>query len=61
MVVVLSLQIFYTLCFIFNIQSHHNYKDFEFYSLDDVDATFEKIEQLKYSQHVSLKGKKKFQ
>lgn len=37
--------------------SHHNYKDFEFYSLDDVDTTFEKIEQLKYSQHVSLKGR----
>ncbi|XP_066932517.1 cleavage and polyadenylation specificity factor subunit 2-like [Clytia hemisphaerica] len=38
-------------------QSHHNYKNFEHYTLDDVDAAFDKIEQLKYSQHVSLKGR----
>ncbi|XP_046847920.1 cleavage and polyadenylation specificity factor subunit 2-like [Xenia sp. Carnegie-2017] len=38
-------------------QSHHNYEDFELFSLDDVDAAFENIVQLKYSQHVNLKGK----
>lgn len=38
-------------------QSRHNYEDFELFSLDDVDAAFDKIIQLKYSQHVSLKGK----
>lgn len=37
--------------------SHQNYRDFEHYSLDDVDTCFEKIIQLKYSQHVSLKGR----
>lgn len=38
-------------------QSRHNYEDFDLFSLDDVDAAFDKIIQLKYSQHVSLKGK----
>ena len=39
------------------LQSHQNYQDFDqIFSLDDVDTAFEKIEQLKYSQHVSLKG-----
>ncbi|XP_028396324.1 LOW QUALITY PROTEIN: cleavage and polyadenylation specificity factor subunit 2-like [Dendronephthya gigantea] len=38
-------------------QSCHNYEDFELFSLDDVDAAFDQIIQLKYSQHVSLKGK----
>ena len=40
-----------------SFQSRHNYEDFELFSLDDVDAAFDKIIQLKYSQHVSLKGK----
>lgn len=38
-------------------QSHQNYEDFEVFSLDDVDAAFDRIIQLKYSQNVSLKGK----
>ena len=41
----------------FVLQSHQNYEDFDVFSLDDVDAAFEKIIQLKYSQNVSLKGK----
>nr|XP_023012398.1 probable cleavage and polyadenylation specificity factor subunit 2 isoform X1 [Leptinotarsa decemlineata]XP_023012405.1 probable cleavage and polyadenylation specificity factor subunit 2 isoform X2 [Leptinotarsa decemlineata] len=38
-------------------QSQHNMKEFCIFSLDDVDATFEKIIQLKYNQTVPLKGK----
>ncbi|XP_013384817.1 cleavage and polyadenylation specificity factor subunit 2 [Lingula anatina] len=38
-------------------QSHHNTEDFNLFTLDDVDAAFDKIIQLKYSQSVSLKGK----
>ncbi|KAF7281402.1 cleavage and polyadenylation specificity factor subunit 2 [Rhynchophorus ferrugineus] len=38
-------------------QSQHNMKDFVLYNLDDVDATFEKIIQLKFNQSVHLKGK----
>lgn len=40
------------LCF----QSHHNSEEFDVFTLDDVDAVFDKIIQLKYSQTVSLKG-----
>ncbi|XP_047136980.1 cleavage and polyadenylation specificity factor subunit 2 isoform X1 [Hydra vulgaris] len=38
-------------------QSHVNNQDFAHYTLDEVDAAFDKIIQLKYSQHVSLKGR----
>ncbi|XP_044746186.1 probable cleavage and polyadenylation specificity factor subunit 2 [Coccinella septempunctata] len=38
-------------------QSHFNMEDFDIFSLDDVDATFEKMIQLKYNQSVPLKGK----
>lgn len=38
-------------------QSQYNMKEFCIFSLDDVDATFEKIIQLKYNQTVSLKGR----
>eukprot|EP00112_Aurelia_sp_Birch-Aquarium-sp1_P022238 Seg62.8 transcript_id=Seg62.8/GoldUCD/mRNA.D3Y31 product="Cleavage and polyadenylation specificity factor subunit 2" protein_id=Seg62.8/GoldUCD/D3Y31 len=38
-------------------QSHQNEEDFDLFSLDDVDTAFEKMVQLKYSQHVSLKGR----
>ena len=38
-------------------QSRNNTEDFEMFTLDDVDAAFDKIIQLKYSQSVSLKGK----
>lgn len=38
-------------------QSHQNYQEFPHYTLDDVDSAFDKIIQLKYSQHVSLKGR----
>lgn len=37
-------------------QSHHNMEDFELFTLDDVDAAFDKIIQLKYNQSVSMKG-----
>lgn len=37
-------------------QSHYNMEEFELFNLDDVDATFEKIIQLKYNQSVPLKG-----
>ncbi|XP_054716090.1 cleavage and polyadenylation specificity factor subunit 2-like [Uloborus diversus] len=38
-------------------QSRHNTEDFDLFTLDDVDAAFDKIIQLKYSQTISLKGK----
>ncbi|KAL5009373.1 hypothetical protein ScPMuIL_014954 [Solemya velum] len=38
-------------------QSRHNSEEFDIFTLDDVDAAFDKIIQLKYSQTVSLKGK----
>ena len=37
-------------------QSRHNAEDFDLFTLDDVDAAFDKIIQLKYSQTVTLKG-----
>ena len=43
--------------FPFLFQSRNNTEDFEMFTLDDVDAAFDKIIQLKYSQSVSLKGK----
>ncbi|XP_018322472.1 probable cleavage and polyadenylation specificity factor subunit 2 [Agrilus planipennis] len=38
-------------------QSHYNMENFELFTLDDVDAAFDKIIQLKYNQSISLKGK----
>ncbi|XP_030854971.1 cleavage and polyadenylation specificity factor subunit 2 [Strongylocentrotus purpuratus] len=38
-------------------QSKHNYEEFDLFNLDDVDAAFDRIIQLKYSQSVTLKGK----
>ncbi|CAD5125049.1 unnamed protein product [Dimorphilus gyrociliatus] len=38
-------------------QSRHSCEHFEIFTLDDVDAAFEKIKQLKYLQTVGLKGK----
>ncbi|CAM9498245.1 unnamed protein product [Lampetra fluviatilis] len=38
-------------------QSRHNSEDFNLFTLDDVDAAFDKIQQLKYNQIVYLKGK----
>lgn len=38
-------------------QSHYNMEEFSLFTLDDVDAAFDKIIQLKYNQTVSLKGK----
>lgn len=34
-------------------------EDFDTFTLDDVDAAFDKIIQLKYNQSVALKGKYK--
>nr|CAD7569890.1 unnamed protein product [Timema californicum] len=38
-------------------QSRHNMEDFDLFTLDDVDAAFDKIVQLKYNQSVPMKGK----
>ncbi|KAL0967596.1 hypothetical protein UPYG_G00254270 [Umbra pygmaea] len=38
-------------------QSRNNTEDFGLFTLDDVDCAFDKIQQLKYSQIVNLKGK----
>lgn len=38
-------------------QARHNIEEFDLFTLDEVDASFEKITQLKYSQSVQLKGK----
>jgi len=38
-------------------QARHNIEEFSLFTLDEVDACFEKMTQLKYSQSVSLKGK----
>lgn len=38
-------------------QSFQNVEDFSYYTLDEVDIAFEKINQLKYNQSVSLRGK----
>ncbi|XP_063222621.1 probable cleavage and polyadenylation specificity factor subunit 2 [Bacillus rossius redtenbacheri] len=38
-------------------QSRHNMEDFDLFTLDDVDAAFDKITQLKYNQSVPMKGK----
>jgi len=38
-------------------QARHNIEDFSLFTLDEVDASFEKITQLKYNQTVQLKGK----
>lgn len=37
-------------------QSHYNGMDFDVFTLDDVDAAFDKIVQLKYNQSVAMKG-----
>ena len=38
-------------------QSRNNSEEFEIFTLDDVDAAFDKIQQLKYSQTINLRGK----
>ncbi|XP_076039081.1 cleavage and polyadenylation specificity factor subunit 2 [Oratosquilla oratoria] len=38
-------------------QSHHNYEDFDLFTLDDVDLAFEAIKQVKYNQSVNMTGK----
>ena len=37
-------------------QSRHNSEEFDLFTLDDIDAAFDQIIQLKYSQTVQLKG-----
>ena len=39
------------------MQARHNIEEFDLFTLDEVDASFEKITQLKYNQSVQLKGK----
>ncbi len=43
-----------------NLQSRHNTEEFDLFTLDDVDAAFDKITQLKFNQSVSLKGIQQF-
>ncbi|RZF43077.1 hypothetical protein LSTR_LSTR001255 [Laodelphax striatellus] len=38
-------------------ESRHDMEEFEMFTLDDVDAAFDKIVQLKYNQSVPMKGK----
>ncbi|CAB3397435.1 unnamed protein product [Caenorhabditis bovis] len=38
------------------VNSHLSVEEFEYYTLDDVDMAFEKVEQVKYNQTVVLKG-----
>ncbi|XP_034833890.1 probable cleavage and polyadenylation specificity factor subunit 2 [Maniola hyperantus] len=38
-------------------QSHKNVSDFDLFTLDDVDAAFDRIIQLKYNQTIDMKGK----
>ncbi|XP_028176393.1 probable cleavage and polyadenylation specificity factor subunit 2, partial [Ostrinia furnacalis] len=38
-------------------QAHRNVSEFDLFTLDDVDAAFDKIVQLKYNQSVDMKGK----
>ncbi|KAJ2942103.1 hypothetical protein O0L34_g623 [Tuta absoluta] len=38
-------------------QAHKNVEDFDLFTLDDVDAAFDRITQLKYNQSVDMKGK----
>ena len=38
-------------------QSRHNSEEFDLFTLDDIDAAFDQIIQLKYSQTVQLKGR----
>ena len=47
----------FKVCAMHLFQSHHNTSDFDLFTLDDVDAAFDKIQQVKYMQTVSLKGK----
>ena len=37
-------------------QSRRNYEEFDLFTLDDVDAAFDLVIQVKYSQTVQLKG-----
>lgn len=37
-------------------QSRFNMENFDLFTLDDVDAAFDKMHQLKYNQSVALKG-----
>ncbi|CAG5106697.1 Similar to Cpsf100: Probable cleavage and polyadenylation specificity factor subunit 2 (Drosophila melanogaster) [Cotesia congregata] len=44
--------------FMYDMYQSRNYmEDFDLFTLDDVDAAFDKIVQLKYNQSVSMKGK----
>ena len=41
-------------------QSRHDYEDFEIFTLDHIDAAFERIKPVKYNQTISLKGRRCF-
>lgn len=37
-------------------QAHRNVSEFDLFTLDDVDAAFDRIVQLKYNQSIDMKG-----
>ena len=39
------------------LKARHNIEEFDHFTLDEVDACFEKMTQVQYSQTVSLRGK----
>lgn len=41
-------------------QSRHDMEEFDLFTLDDVDAAFDKIVQLKYNQSINMKGNIQF-
>ena len=44
------------LCTVHLVQSHYNSEDFTLFTLDDVDAVFDHMTKLKYSQTYQLQG-----
>ena len=48
---------FFIFLHIFPYKARHNIEEFDLFTLDEVDASFEKITQLKYNQSVQLRGK----
>ena len=46
----------YALVYVHLVQSHYNSEDFTLFTLDDVDAVFDHMTKLKYSQTYQLQG-----
>ena len=41
-----------------DVQSHYGYDEFDQFTLDDVDAAFDRITQVKYHQSVNMRGER---